>query len=457
MSSFRPPRPPTLFLVLLSLLVPLTFVGCASGTEGSEGTAMEPMEPVTQAPEPLEDAELLGLGPKEGEYGLWVRYDGDSIRASWITQEAGDGHFQAVVSGSNTELEVRTSSSGIAHTAALEIPAYDAVLFRYGSAADPADRHETLIHLTGIRRPPVAVEAPDSIFVVGDIHGEYANMVQVFRNAGLINENLEWSGGRKHLVVAGDMVSRGDHATAVLWFLYRLEREAAAAGGRVHILLGNHEFMVVMNDLRYVQPKERRIAEVHGVPYHGMFHPLHSVLGYWLMTKPVAISLDGIVFAHGGLSEKYTQYGLQALDDSVAAWTQEETFRRWTDDRFWEDPNLEIPVDSVGWQRRLDFFFEFTSPIWYRGYALEDEEGRLDHAEDELAAMLDHFGVHTHVVGHTPVQAIHERYGGRLILTNTFPFAAEVLLLVRDPDGRDGFSRWRIGFEGPPMPLQTLF
>jgi hypothetical protein len=434
-------------LVALALIAPA--VGsCAAGPNDAPS---RPGPTITQAPEPLADAQLLGLGPKQGEYGLWVRFHGDSLRASWITGTPGPGFLEVDEAGSSSRPEVRIHSTGVAHAAALAMPHGEEVRLRYGSANDPSDRHETVIRLREEPRPPVVTRGLDSIYVIGDIHGQYDNMVAVLRNAGLIGEDLRWSGGGHHLVVLGDMMSRGSHPTAVLWFLYRLEAEAEAAGGRVHVVLGNHEFMVLMDDLRYVQNKESRIAEVHGIPYHRMFDTRHSVLGRWLISKPVAIQIEDVVMAHGGLGAEYQGYSIEALADSAARWVGEETFYRWGDDAFWEDPRLRLEMDSVAWNRRLTLFFEPTSPIWHRDYAQTQTAG------DELQNMLDRHQARAHVIAHTPVEFIHQRYGGRVILTNTFPFAAEVLLLARDPEGLDGWARYRIGFQGPPQPLQTLF
>ena len=43
-----------------------------------------------------------------------------------------------------------------------------------------------------------------------------------------------------------------DKVNEILWFVYDLEGQAKEKGGRVHYLLGNHEYMVLYNDLRYI-------------------------------------------------------------------------------------------------------------------------------------------------------------------------------------------------------------
>ena len=49
----------------------------------------------------------------------------------------------------------------------------------------------------------------------------------------------------------GDQLDRGDSEIQILYALERLQREAAAAGGALHVLNGNHETMNVAQDMRY--------------------------------------------------------------------------------------------------------------------------------------------------------------------------------------------------------------
>ena len=49
----------------------------------------------------------------------------------------------------------------------------------------------------------------------------------------------------------GDILDRGDQELHILYYLERLQQEAQRAGGRLHILNGNHETMNVMGYHRY--------------------------------------------------------------------------------------------------------------------------------------------------------------------------------------------------------------
>ena len=52
----------------------------------------------------------------------------------------------------------------------------------------------------------------------------------------------------------GDQLDRGNDEIEILYFLERLEREAAAAGGALHVLNGNHETMNVSGRFTYATP-----------------------------------------------------------------------------------------------------------------------------------------------------------------------------------------------------------
>ena len=49
----------------------------------------------------------------------------------------------------------------------------------------------------------------------------------------------------------GDQLDRGDNEIQILYFLERLQREAEEAGGKLHILNGNHETMNVAGRFTY--------------------------------------------------------------------------------------------------------------------------------------------------------------------------------------------------------------
>ncbi|NIP60556.1 MAG: hypothetical protein GWO00_15865, partial [Gemmatimonadetes bacterium] len=87
----------------------------------------------------------------------------------------------------------------------------------YGSPESPENLARTVLDLDGTPPPEHVLAAVDSIFAVGDVHGEYDTLVDVLYNAGLLDEDLNWYGGRAHIVFLGDLYDRGDDVTKLLW------------------------------------------------------------------------------------------------------------------------------------------------------------------------------------------------------------------------------------------------
>ena len=141
----------------------------------------------------------------------------------------------------------------------------------------------------------------DSIGVITDIHGEYDTYISILKAAGIIDKNLNWKFGKGHLVVLGDIFDRGSMVNEVLWHLFGLEKQALKAGGMVHVTLGNHEYLVLRKDLSYINEKYREAEVISGIKYYDQYSD-SSVLGKWLRSIPVMITINNILFVHGGVS-----------------------------------------------------------------------------------------------------------------------------------------------------------
>ena len=372
-----------------------------------------------------------------GEYGLWVRNEGRRVEVDWITRDAAEG-FLHVVIGDQVRHRFSTPAS-TSHRATFTRPRSGHVRLLYGSTRDTLDRHETTLFFDRETRTKPVFSGVDSLFIVGDVHGEFNNLIQLLRNAGVIDANLRWSGGRAHLVLLGDLMDRGPDVTRVLWFLYQLEREAERQQGRVHVMLGNHEIMVFLHDLRYVHPKEQLLAHLRGVDYAQLFDIRQSVLGRWLATKPAVVRIDDVLLAHGGVTTDYLPFTVESYDDSLSTYVQEDLFYRWADSTY-------IPkMDSTSVRRRENFFWGENSAFWYRGYVQTDTAG------NGLSEVLPNFRSRLHVVAHTPVPTIQVRFAGSLIAVHPRTPATEMLLLVRDGAA---WKRFRIGISGPPERLE---
>src|SRR6266849_2547370 len=98
-------------------------------------------------------------------------------------------------------------------------------------------------------------ETPEAVVAIGDVHGDFDDFVALLQHTGLIDAQHHWTGNKATLVQVGDLLDRVPKPREVMDLVMALEKEAPKAGGRVVSLLGNHEMMNLMGDLRYVTPQ----------------------------------------------------------------------------------------------------------------------------------------------------------------------------------------------------------
>ena len=240
--------------------------------------------------------------------------------------------------------------------------------------------------VTGDRFP-----APPRLVAIGDLHGDIEATRKALQLAGAIDQNDHWIGGELVVVQTGDQLDRGDDEQAILELLARIQREAAAAGGTLHLLNGNHEFMNALGDLRYVTPGGLAdFADAPGVnPDAPELGPVIAqvpaqarprIAAFWpgqpwareLGKRNVAVVVGDSVFVHGGLTPTWAGK-IKTINEQTRAWL--------TGSRPKPPPAI---VDNEG-------------PVWSRHYSNNPD------AQDcaLLNEALDTIGVSRMVVGHT--------------------------------------------------------
>jgi hypothetical protein len=193
---------------------------------------------------------------------------------------------------------------------------------------------------------PLTAQGPQRIIAIGDIHGSLDGFTAILQKTGLIDAKHKWTGGRTQLLQTGDYTDRGEGTRAVMDLLMALERQAKDAGGRVVVLLGNHEVMNLMGETRDVTREiyatfagansERKrqqawdnyakLAELKtqkGEPVPAVYtqtreawlttHPVgyaeykealspRGKYGAWLRGKPMVAEAGGSIFMHAGIN-----------------------------------------------------------------------------------------------------------------------------------------------------------
>ena len=233
----------------------------------------------------------------------------------------------------------------------------------------------------------------DSIAAISDIHGEYSSYINLMKSVGIIDDNLNWKFGKGHLVVLGDCFDRGNMVTEVLWHLFGLEKQAEKAGGKVHLLLGNHEILMLHKNLKYTNEKYNQVEAISGIDYPDLYSE-ESVLGIWLRYKPTIISINDILFVHGGVSNEMVRRKLKIVQ--VNRIISDMAFRK------------EILSDKE--YEDLKFLTKEKGPFFYRGF-FEDKS----FCESRIDSILNFYGKNHIVVGHTTSNEIQSFFDNRII------------------------------------------
>lgn len=358
-----------------------------------------------------------GVGPKfkyDGTYSLYIESI-DGLNINWITTTSDSGYYELLTKDNELIVKGKTAA-GKVHNFRSTTDITDITTLRFGGQSDSIYQVKLKPFSNDLKSIYSNV---DSLFIIGDVHGRYNELINLLQRSNVIDGNLNWLGGTSHLVFLGDLFDRGNDVTKVLWFIYELEDKAVLAGGKVHLVLGNHEIMTMSNDLRYVGPKENAIASTYGIKYNEMYHPTNSFLGKWLTSKPSVLKIGNAIFAHGGIVDLGTE-SIQAFNEMVNGYIQEPVFL----DIMAEQPDTTAYSRAL-WNQRYAFFYSPLSPFWYRGYV------KSDTLQVQLNAMLRKHNSKVHIVAHTPLENISSRYNGKLLTTDLNEAATQLLLLVK--------------------------
>ena len=279
---------------------------------------------------------------------------------------------------------------------------------------------------------PDEVALPDGkpLFVVADTHGEFAIFVELLRKHGVIDRELQWSFGGGHLAVLGDVFDRGPNQTEILWLLYELERQAKAAGGGLHFVLGNHETLALLGARHYLNPKYLVSAQALGVSNYALLWDERTLLGRWLRTRPSVQKIGGYLCLHGGLSAEIVNrgYTLAAMNQSVRDLLTYTPVYAGPNDRYAPD-ELRIMANKHPSATQADrdaavfLGMHPLGPLWYRGYFPQAarESGFPAATNDDVNKVLAHFGARAIFVGHTMVPTVTPLYGGKVIAVQVYP------------------------------------
>jgi hypothetical protein len=264
------------------------------------------------------------------------------------------------------------------------------------------------------------------VVAIGDLHADIGVTRRAFRLAGATNEKDEWIGKSLTVVQLGDTIGRSNDDRQVLDFIFDIRRKAEAGGGKVHVLIGNHEVMgarvdnqavgmnpfpafegipgLALNDprLRILPPRERA---------RGAALMAGGVYARRLADFPAVLRIGGTVFAHGGVVPRWARYGIDKINEEIRQWLLGRT----------PEPDSATGVDDG------------DRVMWTRQFSSNVDE--LDCAELEESLKL--LGARRMIVAHTVHPEITPRCDGKVWaidvgMSRYYGGNVEVLEIVND-------------------------
>ncbi|KAH8117886.1 Metallo-dependent phosphatase [Phellopilus nigrolimitatus] len=288
------------------------------------------------------------------------------------------------------------------------------------------------------------------IVAVGDLHSDYGNALKVLQMAKVVDAAGDWTGDIDLFVQTGDIIDRGTDTIKLYLWMEKLRSQARAVGGDVVSHLGNHEWMNLLADWRYVYPNEistfgsvaarqkmlqtGRIGRAWAANYSitsriplyppmGLDSPFPTAPFYASPSvdfDPASLSANAplshaaLSFVHGGLSPSYAH--LTPYPERINALGRQLLFRLQTRDFPPPHPPASyagLPDDATPEERSL---YDNDGPLWYRGWAMRSE----NEVCAEVDEVLERIGVRRLIMGHTPdFEHINSRCGGKVIIIDT--------------------------------------
>lgn len=291
--------------------------------------------------------------------------------------------------------------------------------------------------------PKAIYKAPEKLFVTSDIEGNFNAFYSMLIGNKVIDKNYNWTFGKGHLVICGDMVDRGNNAWPCLWLLYMLEQEAEKAGGKVHYILGNHDIMNLHADLKYVKERYIKLAKLlsekddEKKAWLELLSDTNEIVK-WMSSKNTIERIGDAIYLHGGIS-------VEVVDNDLTIDKINEAVRRNIRNNLTRNP---------GDNSQDNLIFSRLGPLWYRGLVKDYKEHYKKIDEKSLDGILEFYNVKKIIIGHTIVDdKVTSDYGGKVIRVDIkhiekekFTGKSEALLI-------EGSTYYRVNDSGEKLKL----
>ena len=274
------------------------------------------------------------------------------------------------------------------------------------------------------RFTPTILPAVDRIIAIGDIHGDLNLAINSFKIAKLIDDNGNWIAQPPHTVVVqvGDQIDScrpirdvmdcqtkkyaGDIAedVSVLQFFNAMHEKAAAHGGAVYSLLGNHELMNAEEDFTYVSYENyyNFTYKDGNRTYRGpsgrteAFAPGGPIAKMLACTRSSVLIIGSNLFVHAGLLPvMVSRLDYLNLDANTKLKYLNFIIRKWL---------LKQVFNTDEWYIKNSLVNSNKGPFWTRVFGTIPTNLPINSPEcvESVKKTLEVFKIGKIVVGHSP-------------------------------------------------------
>ncbi|GMT17316.1 hypothetical protein PFISCL1PPCAC_8613, partial [Pristionchus fissidentatus] len=233
-------------------------------------------------------------------------------------------------------------------------------------------------------KEPTLLECGAPAVIVGDLHGQYSDLLRIFASFDEKRDGKTLPGYRNHrYIFLGDYVDRGNQSVEVIMLLFMLKIKLP---NKFILLRGNHETSAINKKYGLREEVDRRF---HPDDSSAVFDMLNEVFTH----MPLACRLGKkIMCMHGGISPK-----LRTLQDIVAI------------PKPLIDPNTDDLARDLLWADPM---------IGLKGWAPNNVRGiSLFFGEDALRETMKRLGIDLVVRGHQMAWNGYRFYDDRRLLT----------------------------------------
>ena len=212
-------------------------------------------------------------------------------------------------------------------------------------------------------------------FAVSDLHGRFDLFAAILKTGEVINDKYEW-------------------------LIYKLEFEAKTVGGRVTTILGDHEEMIMRDNLKYTYAKYNTLSQRAMNMTYGKMWGLTNVMGNWLRSKNTIQIVGENLYVHAGLSKAFMEREetIPEINELVS-----KSIYLSKEERKKQYPDI------------ADFLYSdsYNGPLWYRGMVKTGSD-YSPIKEADVDKLLAEYDVKRIIIGHTENSRVKYTYNKKV-------------------------------------------